>query len=167
MRAGREFCLQLKEQGLFEQTDGPKVGLFGSLRQTGKGHGTGKAVILGLQGLTPESIDINVVDAPLLKVNDKQTLDLNGEKAIDFDREGALVFHRRKTLPLHANGLIFHALSAKKIIVSQSYYSIGVAGGEGLFFEKNIFIRKNQRTATRHTASALSILFRRGITQSM
>ena len=158
MRAGREFCLQLKEQGLFEQTDELKVELFGSLGQTGKGHGTGKAVILGLQGLTPESIDINLVDALLLRVNDKQTLDLNGEKAINFTRDGAIVFHRRKTLPLHANGLTFHALSAKQIIVSQSYYSIGVGRErEELFFEKNIFIRKYQRTKIQHTANALSL----------
>jgi L-serine dehydratase len=125
MRAGREFCQQLKEQGLFEKTDALKVELFGSLGQTGKGHGTGKAVILGLLGYAPESLDVNLVDALLLKVNEKQTLNLNGEKAIHFAREGAIVFHRRKTLPLHANGLTFHALSGKQIIGSQTYYSIG------------------------------------------
>ncbi|MFT4939738.1 MAG: L-serine dehydratase [Paraglaciecola sp.] len=125
MRAGREFCLQLKEQELFAQTDEIKVELFGSLGQTGKGHGTGKAVILGLQGHAPESIDVSLVDAILLKVDNEQTLSLNGEKAVSFSREGAIVFHRRKTLPLHANGLTFHAINQKQIIASQSFYSIG------------------------------------------
>ncbi|MFQ3199065.1 MAG: L-serine dehydratase, partial [Paraglaciecola sp.] len=125
MRAGREFCLQLKEQQLFAQTDAIKVELFGSLGQTGKGHGTGKAVILGLLGHAPESIDVSLVDALLQEVDKEQTLSLNGEKPVSFSREGAIVFHRRKTLPLHANGLTFHAISQKQIIASQSFYSIG------------------------------------------
>jgi L-serine dehydratase len=125
MRAGKAFCVQLKEQGLFEQTDELKVELFGALGQTGKGHGTGKAVILGLQGYAPESINVNLVDALLIKVNEEQSLALDGEKPVRFGREGAIVFHRRKTLPLHANGLTFHALRGQQIIASQSFYSIG------------------------------------------
>jgi L-serine dehydratase len=125
MRAAREFCLQLKEQDLLKQTDEVVVELFGSLGQTGKGHGTGKAIILGLLGYAPETIEVSIVNGILAKVDAEQYLLLNGEQAVAFPREGAIVFHRRKTLPLHANGLTIHALSGEKTIASQSYYSIG------------------------------------------
>jgi L-serine dehydratase len=125
MRAGAEFCQQLKTLNVFELVDEVKVELFGSLGQTGKGHGTGKAVILGLQGYTPESIDITLVDGLLRKVDRDQALDLNAEKTVKFPRENAVIFHRRKTLPLHANGLTFYAMQEQKVIASQSYYSIG------------------------------------------
>lgn len=125
MRAAREFCLQLKEQNLLGQTDEVVVELFGSLGQTGKGHGTGKAIILGLLGYAPETIEVSIVNGILAKVDAEQYLLLNGEQAVAFPREGAIVFHRRKTLPLHANGLTIHALSGEKTIASQSYYSIG------------------------------------------
>jgi L-serine dehydratase len=125
MRAAREFCLQLKEQGLLSQTDEVLVELFGSLGQTGKGHGTGKAIILGLLGHAPETIEVSIVNSLLGKVEAEQYLLLSGEQAVAFPREGAIVFHRRKTLPLHANGLTFHALCGDKKLTSQSYYSIG------------------------------------------
>ncbi|HMQ56412.1 MAG TPA: serine dehydratase beta chain, partial [Anaerolineae bacterium] len=57
MRAARQFATRLKEQGLLEQTDAVKVELFGSLGATGKGHGSDKAVVLGLEGETPEGVD--------------------------------------------------------------------------------------------------------------
>lgn len=154
MRAGREFCLQLKEQGLLEQTNEVKVDLFGSLGQTGKGHGTGKAVILGLQGHAPESIDVDLVPEILQMVDDKQTLDLNGEKTVNFAREGAIIFHRRKTLPLHANGLTFHALSGKQIIASQSYYSIG-----GGFILREEDFQNEKVSALQHDEQPVPYLF--------
>ena len=154
MRAGKAFCVQLKEQGLFEQTDELKVELFGSLGQTGKGHGTGKAVILGLQGYAPESINVNLVDALLIKVNEEQSLALDGEKPVRFGREGAIVFHRRKTLPLHANGLTFHALRGQQIIASQSFYSIG-----GGFILREEDFHKEKVSALQHDAQPVPYSF--------
>ncbi len=125
MRAAKAFCDQLSEQGKFEQTDEIKVELFGSLGQTGKGHGTGKAVILGLLGYAPETIDSSLVDGYLAQVREKQQLTLNGQKDIRFPDENAIVFHRRKTLKQHANGMTIHALANKQTISSQTYFSIG------------------------------------------
>ena len=123
MRAGIEFCQSLKDSGFYSQTDEVRVELYGSLGQTGKGHGTGKAVILGLEGNSPEGVDVASIDAMLLAVDQQQQLNLGGEKLVAFPRQGAIVFHRRKTLPLHANGMTFFALSGGEVIFSETYYS--------------------------------------------
>ena len=125
MRAANAFCKQLKSAQLFDQVDKVTCELFGSLGQTGKGHGTGKAVILGLHGLEPETVEVKTIDTTLKNVADSQTLNLNGEKSIGFPDQGAIVFHRRKTLPLHANAMTLFAFSGDECLFSQTYYSIG------------------------------------------
>lgn len=125
MRAAKDFNQLLKEKGLFQKTDAVVTELFGSLGQTGKGHGTGKAVILGLLGELPESINVDNVDAMLKEVEDTEKMQLDGELSISFPNKSAIVFHRRKSLELHANGLTFHAKSGDTTLFSQSYYSIG------------------------------------------
>src|SRR5690554_3297797 len=88
MRAAFEF-LQAAEKAVgLKQADGIVVELFGSLGQTGKGHGTGKAVILGLAGEQPETVDTTTVEAVLEKTDKSQKLLLLGEHEINFPREG-------------------------------------------------------------------------------
>jgi L-serine dehydratase len=125
MRAAKAFCEQLTEQNHFAQTDQIKVELFGSLGQTGKGHGTGKAVILGLLGYKPETIDSSVINKLLEQVKNTEQLNLDAKKAIKFPSKNAIVFHRRKTLSQHANGMTLHALQGDTLICSQTYFSIG------------------------------------------
>ena len=125
MRAAKEFSQQLKTQNLFDKTDEVRAELFGSLGQTGKGHGTGKAVILGLLGHAPETIDATAVDEMLAEVEKTKHLTLDQLHPVRFAAKDAIVFHRRKTLPHHANGMTIHALHKGEIIASQSYYSIG------------------------------------------
>jgi L-serine dehydratase len=125
MRAAREFCQELARQKLLPITTSVKTELFGSLGQTGIGHGTGKAVILGLLGFAPESIEACKIEELLAKVRDTQTLELGGERSVSFPAKDAIVFHRRKTLPDHANGMTLHAYKDTQLIFSQSYYSIG------------------------------------------
>jgi L-serine dehydratase len=139
MRAAKEFCQRLKAENLFEQTTQVRAELFGSLGQTGKGHGTGKAVILGLLGYAPESIDASTVDEMLATVHETQSLLLDKEKAVRFAAKDAIIFHRRKTLPHHANGMTIHALKGSEIIASHSYYSIGggfIIRGEDFLSQK-------------------------------
>ncbi|MFT6899647.1 MAG: L-serine dehydratase, partial [Paraglaciecola sp.] len=93
MRAAKEFCQRLKAENLFEQTTQVRAELFGSLGQTGKGHGTGKAVILGLLGYAPESIDASTVDDMLATVHDTQNLLLDNEKVVRFAAKDAIIFH--------------------------------------------------------------------------
>ena len=125
MRAAKDFILLLKQNNQFDQIDTVTAELFGSLGQTGKGHGTGKAVILGLLGQEPETIDADQIDNMLKQVADSEELMLNGTLPIQFPRENAIIFHRRKCLPLHSNGMTLRAFSQEIEVASQAYYSIG------------------------------------------
>ncbi len=126
MKAGAEFVGELAQQdALFEKIDSVKVELFGSLGQTGIGHGTGKAVILGLLGEMPDTVDVDSIDSVLEDIRTSETLALNGMKEVSFPNKNAIVFHRRKTLPKHANALTFFAYGNGELLAEQTYYSIG------------------------------------------
>ncbi len=137
MRAANRFIDSLKENNMFTQVDRIKVELFGSLGQTGIGHGTGKAVILGLHGEAPESIDVGIIDTLLENTVNKQSIHLNQEQHIAFPKDNAIVYHRRKTLPGHSNAMTIYAYQNDKLLLEKTYYSIG--GGfvvEDCDFEK-------------------------------
>lgn len=126
MKAGAEFASELAQQPeLFNKIDNVKVELFGSLGQTGIGHGTGKAVILGLLGELPDQVDVDTIDAKLEEVRNSEVLSLNGTKPVRFPNKNAIVFHRRKTLPKHANALTFYVYHKDELLAEQTYYSIG------------------------------------------
>jgi L-serine dehydratase len=126
MRAGAEFVKELTaDNEMLEKVDSIKVELYGSLGQTGIGHGTGKAVILGLLGALPESIDVDCIEPLLEEVRTSQTLKLNGQKHVVFPNKNAIIFHRRKTLPKHANALTFFVYCGETLLREQTYYSIG------------------------------------------
>ena len=126
MRAAKKFTENLAAAGLMSQVHSVKVELFGSLGQTGIGHGTGKAVILGLAGNLPEHCDPDKIPAILKQVEESQQIQLDGQQIVQFPREGAIIFHRRKTLKEHSNGMELIALNAQKeVILSEIYFSIG------------------------------------------
>jgi len=126
MRAAAEFVKELSaDSDMLEKVDSITVELYGSLGQTGIGHGTGKAVILGLLGELPESIDVDSIDPLLEDVRTSQTLKLNSQKPVVFPNKNAIVFHRRKTLPKHANALTFFVYCGETLLREQTYYSIG------------------------------------------
>jgi L-serine dehydratase len=125
MRAALSFCEQLESKGILSDVTHINTQLYGSLGQTGKGHGTGKAVILGLLGYTPENVPVQEVEAMLNTVANTQTLQLKQIHTIKFASEGAIVFHRRKTLPKHANGMTIFAFKGDELLAQTTYYSIG------------------------------------------
>ena len=125
MRAAKEFLHDAAKKVSLSEATGIKVELFGSLGQTGKGHGTGKAVILGLAGEDPETVDTTVVDEFLATTEKSQRLKLLGEHEIKFPREGAITFHRRKTMPRHANAMELRLYKGDEVIYKDLYYSIG------------------------------------------
>lgn len=126
MKAGAEFVSELaQDTALFDSVDSVKVELFGSLGQTGIGHGTGKAVILGLLGEIPDVVDVDTIDSKLEEIRNSELLCLNGQKQVHFPNKNAIIFHRRKTLPKHANALTFYAYSKSELVREQTYYSIG------------------------------------------
>ncbi|RJE76459.1 L-serine ammonia-lyase [Pseudoalteromonas citrea] len=125
MRASRLFVSDLQSQGIIEDVTAVKVELYGSLGQTGIGHGSGKAVILGLAGYDPETIDADAVPSILDKIEQEQIIYLDQTKQAAFPKQGAIVFHRRKTLPKHSNAMEIIAFNGEERIHSQVYYSIG------------------------------------------
>jgi L-serine dehydratase len=125
MRAARQFALDLSTQSLLQSVDTIRTELYGSLGQTGKGHGTGKAVILGLLGFTPDDVPVEKIDGMLSEVESKQSLLLMSEQQIAFPTKGAIIFHRRKTLPRHPNGMTLFADKNGECIFQRTYYSIG------------------------------------------
>ena len=101
-----------------------KIELFGSLGFTGKGHGSDKAIILGLEGAEPATVDVDAIPARVAAVEQSKRLKLLGVHDVALDVSQALIFHRRDKLPLHANGMRFTALGAFGR-VEKIYYSVG------------------------------------------
>lgn len=126
MLAARRFGLALIRENLIGQTSRVAVELFGSLGVTGHGHGSPKAVILGLLGESPDTVDIDSIPARLEAVNSSHRLLLMGEHDLEFDVDEDLIMHRRKVLPAHPNGMTFDAYSTDgTLILHRTYYSVG------------------------------------------
>ncbi|WP_299268617.1 L-serine ammonia-lyase [uncultured Psychrosphaera sp.] len=151
MKAACEFVESLDEKGLLQQVSFIKTDLYGSLGQTGIGHGSGKAVILGLLGEQPDSIDPDTVTEKLKQIEQSESILLLGKHKAKFPRTNSIVFHRRKSLPAHSNGLTFFAYAntsaGSEVIFEQTYYSIG--GG---------FIVKHQDFEQQKQAALLDVI---------
>ncbi|WDE07323.1 L-serine ammonia-lyase [Thalassomonas viridans] len=125
MRAAKKFIDDLAKQEQLTAVDRVKCELFGSLGQTGIGHGTGKAVILGLCGETPEDIPVESIETLLEAVVSSESIELDGKHRVSFPKGDAIIYHRRKTLPAHANAMTLYAYQGEKLLLEQTYYSIG------------------------------------------
>jgi L-serine dehydratase len=125
MRASRMFATGLADSGGLDLTAAVRVELFGSLGATGRGHGTDKAVILGLLGETPEGVDVGSIAARVAAVRQTGSLDLIGRRPVAFRDSEHLLF-LRKSLPFHPNGMRFSALdAASDAFFVRVYYSVG------------------------------------------
>jgi L-serine dehydratase len=126
MRAAQRFAMALRDDGRLERAARVKVELYGSLGATGKGHGSDKAVLLGLAGHAPDSVDVDAIPALLEAMRAAHAVPLLGTREVAFDERADLVFHRRESLPLHANGMRFVALDAAGAeLANRVYYSVG------------------------------------------
>ncbi|SDZ38382.1 L-serine dehydratase [Micromonospora pattaloongensis] len=126
MRAARTFALGLKADGLLAHTTRVRAELFGSLGATGHGHGSDRAVLLGLAGELPESVDTDSIDGRIEAVRRTSRLGLLDAHAIAFDPDRDLLLHRRRSLPYHPNGMIFTAYDeAGEVVRARTYYSVG------------------------------------------
>ena len=125
MKAARQFAEALRAAGVLERTAAVHATLFGSLGATGRGHGTDRAIVLGLLGELPEAVDPDAIPGLLARVRETGRLALLGEREIGFREAEHLAFERR-TLPFHPNGLRFAALDAAgRALTTRVYYSIG------------------------------------------
>jgi L-serine dehydratase len=126
MRAAGIFAHRLKNEGLLAHTASVRAELFGSLGATGHGHGTPKAVLLGLAGHSPRTVDVERADEEVARVRETRRLDLLGAHEIDFDPDSQLVLHRRRSLPYHANGMTLFAYDETgATLLEKTYYSVG------------------------------------------
>jgi L-serine dehydratase len=126
MRAARLFVLRLQHDEQLEKTARVKCDLYGSLGATGKGHGSDKAVLLGLAGHEPDTVDVEAVPQMLATIREQASLLLMGQHAVPFNDIIDLKFHRRESLPFHANGMRFTALDAAGATLAvRVYYSVG------------------------------------------
>ncbi len=126
MRAAHIFVARLLHDGLMPRTVRVQVQLYGSLGATGKGHGSDKAVLLGLAGHEPDTVDVDAVPQLLQAMRDSASVLLLGQHRVAFNEKDDLKFYRRESLPLHANGLRFTAFDAGGAeLALRTYYSVG------------------------------------------
>jgi L-serine dehydratase len=126
MRAARLFVRHLQAHGQLPQTARVMSQLYGSLGATGKGHGSDKAVLLGLAGHEPDTVDVDAVPALLASIRERGRIKLLGAHEVAFAEKDDLKFYRRETLPFHSNGLRFVAFDAGGAeLASRAYYSVG------------------------------------------
>jgi len=125
MKAGKQFVDLLCEQGKLQDVTRIAVDVYGSLSLTGKGHHTDIAIIMGLAGESPDTVDIDAIPAFIKDVEQRERLLLaKGAHEVDFPREGGMVF-RSENLSLHENGLRLLAFAGDLLILSKTYYSVG------------------------------------------
>ncbi|MFC0498952.1 L-serine ammonia-lyase [Streptomyces mutabilis] len=131
MRAARMFVVRLQRDGLLARSAAVRAELFGSLGATGHGHGTPKAVLLGLEGNEPRTVDVARAELDVERIRGARRIRLFGTETgrdheIDFDVDTHLVLHRRKALPYHANGMTLWAYDAEGAeVLTKTYYSVG------------------------------------------
>jgi L-serine dehydratase len=125
MRAARRFAIGLADDGLLASVTRVRAELFGSLGATGHGHGSDRAVILGLEGESPETVDTATILDRVARVRSTEQVDLLGKVPVRLT-ESDLVLHRRATLPFHPNGMQFFAFDADdQLVRERTYYSVG------------------------------------------
>lgn len=125
MKAGKQFCDDLIEKGLLNDVTRVVVDVYGSLSLTGKGHHTDLAIIMGLAGNLPDSVDIDSIPGFIKDVETRgRLLMANGQHEVAFPLETSMNFHE-DNLSLHENGMRITALAGDKVLYSKTYYSIG------------------------------------------
>jgi len=126
MNAARTFVESLQSQQLLARTESLTAELFGSLALTGRGHCTDRAILLGLEGMRPETIDSTRVEPTVERIRNAKQLRLGGAREIVFEEARHLLFHHDKVLPGHSNGMRFTARDGAGVtLLCEEYYSIG------------------------------------------
>jgi len=126
MRAACTFATKLRDHNVLGDVKSVSVRLYGSLGATGRGHGTDKAVILGLEGELPETVDVVGIPERMANIEERQQINLLGSHQVAFKPREALVFEKRESLPGHPNGMRFSALDESgNELIARIYYSVG------------------------------------------
>jgi len=159
MRAARMFALGLQSGGLLGRVARVRCALYGSLGATGKGHGSDKAVLLGLCGHEPESVPIETIEPTIAAIQANQRLPLLGQHPIAWNHKEDLLFHRSQTLPFHANGMRLTAWAADgEVLAERTYYSVG----GGFVVSREVAADGQRQKVIAPDATQLPIPFRTG-----
>jgi L-serine dehydratase len=124
MRAARTFAVGLADDGVLDRVTRVRAELFGSLGATGHGHGSDRAVVLGLLGERPETVDVASAAAHATAAREAGQVELLGKHLVELG-EDDLVLHRRTSLPYHPNGMRFTAFAGDEVVRERTYYSVG------------------------------------------
>lgn len=126
MRAAGRFVEALQQQGLHDRVQRVQCDLYGSLGATGRGHGSDRAILLGLCGERPDRIDPQTIDDRLAAIRQRTELPLGGQRPIRWIEADQLLFHPDQVLPWHPNGMRFTASDAcGGVLLERVYYSVG------------------------------------------
>jgi L-serine dehydratase len=124
MRAALTFAEGLADDGLLDDVTRVRAELFGSLGATGHGHGSDRAVVLGLLGERPETVDVADAAPRAKAAREAGQVELLGKHLVSLG-EDDLVLHRRTSLPYHPNGMQFSAFAGDEVVRERTYYSVG------------------------------------------
>ena len=126
MKAANQFMARLERLGVFDRTERVVVSLYGSLAHTGRGHGTDKALMLGLQGEQADTVDPDTIEPALEKIRSERRIHLLGRRSVPFHEIDDFRFRTGKRLPLHSNGMRFEAFDGDGASLDRrEYYSVG------------------------------------------
>jgi L-serine dehydratase len=131
MRAACRFATELATHGVLDRVARVQVDLYGSLALTGLGHATDRAVLLGLAGNEPATIDPSAIDATVASIRQERSMKLAGKRELGFDEARDLLFHRDTMFPpgaktQHPNGVRFSAFDAAGAVLNQrTFFSVG------------------------------------------
>jgi len=172
MRAACRFAHCLENRDLLAAVRTVRAELYGSLGATGRGHGSDHAVMLGLEGEEPETVDTDSIAERVAAIRTRQQLNLLGRQSLPFVEAEHLLLYRRETLPFHPNGMRFSALDAEGALLFQRvYYSVGggfvvteaAAGADRVALDDTVLAHpfhsaKDLLTACREQACSISQL---------
>lgn len=144
MRAGKIFIADLQELQMLEKVKTVKIVLYGSLAATGKGHHTPQAILLGLEGSDPETIDTGTISSRYEAILANRTLHLGGIRRITFDMDRDMLWRWDQVLKTHPNGMRFSCFGEEgELLATNEYYSVG--GGfvvnEKTKIDENLFYK--------------------------
>ncbi|KAH6916202.1 L-serine dehydratase [Coprinopsis sp. MPI-PUGE-AT-0042] len=126
MRAGKIFINDLRDLGLLDKVKTVKINLYGSLAATGKGHHTPQAILLGLEGSDPETIDTGTIPSRYEAIVQNKTLLLNGQRRIEFNMDRDMVWRWDLVLKTHSNGMRFSVFDENgDMLATNEYFSVG------------------------------------------
>ncbi|KAI9321028.1 L-serine ammonia-lyase [Dichotomocladium elegans] len=128
MRAAKIFINDLKDHNVLDRVHTLRqiIDMFGSLALTGQGHGTPDAILMGIEGETPDQVETSSIKARVRDIHTNKSISLDGTHRIHFDPEKHLIFNYFKSLPQHPNGLRFCAFDKDaNMVATNEYFSIG------------------------------------------